>query len=334
MTTQERQPSENTTRKKSLEAEHALEEKSLEVVKTVEKDLKPVEQLLIKCKDDWIHHLAQALSFSLLTGLMPIAVLLLAVVHLVLGNVDARTQRMFTGHLEGIIPPPLSSPIGEVVGKGFDTLSHTSGIAVFFTLLLAILFGQMLFSLMESCFDVIYHLPPRPFVRRHLVAIAMLLLFVTLTPIIVLTSAAPMFLISLWHNVPAPSTPDSSLIFRVASIAGSIIFSLILFQAIYVLIPHRHVTLQTLGRHIHHSWRGALVSTAFMQLGLQLFPLYATLFLSNYIGQVGFVLILLLFFYLLTLVLLLGAEVNAFFAEGIHVPKSDLITQASRGGYE
>jgi Diacylglycerol kinase catalytic domain len=115
----------------------------------------------------------------------------------------------------------------------------------------------------------------------------MLLLFVTLTPIVVLTSAAPMFLLSLWHNVPAASTPDSSLIFRVASIAGSIIFSLILFQAIYVLIPHRHVTLQTLGRHIHHSWRGALVSTAFMQLGLQLFPLYATLFLSNYIGQVG-----------------------------------------------
>jgi hypothetical protein len=159
MTTQERQPSENTTWEKSLEAEHPLEEKSLEVVQNVVRDLKPVEQLLIKCKDDWIHHLAQALSFSLLSGLMPIAVLLLVVVHPVLGNLDTRTQRMLTGHLEGIIPPPLSSPVGEVVGKAFDTLSHASGIAVFFTLLLAVLFGQMLFSLMESCFDVIYHLP-------------------------------------------------------------------------------------------------------------------------------------------------------------------------------
>jgi uncharacterized BrkB/YihY/UPF0761 family membrane protein len=101
-----------------------------------------------------------------------------------------------------------------------------------------------------------------------------------------------------------------------------------------VLVPHRHIRFQTLGRHIRNSWRGTLVSTIAMQLGSFLFPISATLFMSNYIGQVGFVLILLLFFYLFTLILLVGAEVNAFFAEGIHVPKSDLITQASKGGYE
>ena len=71
-----------------------------------------------------------------------------------------------------------------------------------------------------------------------------------------------------------------------------------------------------------------------MELGLFLFSIYVASFLSSYIGQVGFVLILLLFFYLFTLILLLGAEVNAFFAEGIRVPKSDLITQASKGGYQ
>ena len=70
-----------------------------------------------------------------------------------------------------------------------------------------------------------------------------------------------------------------------------------------------------------------------MQLFLVLFPIYATLFLNNYIGQVGFVLILLLFFYIFMLILLLGAEINAFFAEGIRVPQSDLITEASREGY-
>ena len=70
-----------------------------------------------------------------------------------------------------------------------------------------------------------------------------------------------------------------------------------------------------------------------MQLFLVLFPIYTTLFLNNYIGQVGFVLILLLFFYIFMLILLLGAEINAFFAEGIRVPQSDLITEASREGY-
>ena len=329
MTTQEYQPTGETMQEKTLEVVQIVEEKTLETVLIVEKDVKPYEQLLIKCKDDWIHHLAQALSFSLLTNLVAIAILLLAIVHVIQVNLDKQAQQMLTGGLESIIPQPLSLPVGDVVNKAFDTLSHASAIAVFFIILPAILFGSFLFSLMESCFDVIYHLPPRPFVRRHLVAIVMLLLFAVLTPIIILASAAPSFILSLLNVVP-----PGHVVFRLASIAGSTIFSLILFQTIYVLVPYRHVTFQTLGRHIHNSWRGTLVSTVAMQLGLQLFPLYANSFLNSYIGQVGFVVIMLLFFYLFALVLLLGAEVNAFYAEGIHVPKSDLITQASNGGYE
>ena len=329
MTTQEHQPTRETMQEKTLEVVHIIEEKSVETVLIVEKDVKPYEQLLIKCKDDWIHHLAQALSFSLLTNLVAIAILLLAIVHVIQVNLDKQAQQMLTGGLESIIPQPLSLPVGDVVNKAFDTLSHASAIAVLFIILPAILFGSFLFSLMESCFDVIYHLPPRPFVRRHLVAIVMLLLFAVLTPIIILASAAPSFILSLLNVVP-----PGHVVFRLASIAGSTIFSLILFQTIYVLVPYRHVTFQTLGRHIHNSWRGTLVSTVAMQLGLQLFPIYANSFLNSYIGQVGFVVIMLLFFYLFALVLLMGAEVNAFYAEGIHVPKSDLITQASNGGYE
>src|SRR5437763_7628789 len=190
MTTQEHQPTRETMQEKTLEVVHIIEEKSVETVLIVEKDVKPYEQLLIKCKDDWIHHLAQALAFSFLTTLASIATLL-SIFALLLRNLDTQAQHMLTVGLESIFPPPLSSPVGEVFSKAYDTLSHASGIGVFFTLLVAILFGQMLFSLMESCFDVIYHLAPRPFLRRHLVAILMLLLFFALTPIIVLASAAP-----------------------------------------------------------------------------------------------------------------------------------------------
>jgi uncharacterized BrkB/YihY/UPF0761 family membrane protein len=66
----------------------------------------------------------------------------------------------------------------------------------------------------------------------------------------------------------------------------------------------------------------ALVATIALRLCLQLLPLYTTFFLSSYIGQLGFVLILLVYFYLFTLILLLGAE-------GVYAPESDLITQAS-----
>src|SRR5438105_4460606 len=121
-------------RQKSLQVVHTIEEESLEVVYTVEKDVKPYEQLLIKCKEDWIHHLAQALAFSFLTTLASIATLL-SIFALLLRNLDTQAQHMLTAGLASIFPPPLASPVGEVFSKAYDTLSHASGIAVFFTLL-------------------------------------------------------------------------------------------------------------------------------------------------------------------------------------------------------
>jgi len=186
---------------------------------------------------------------------------------------------------------------------------------------------------MEACFDVIFHLPPRPFLRKHIVALVMLFLYTALAPIIIVASAAPTLILSLMHIIPPGNIPDSNLIYRLASIVGSIILSLFLFEAIYVVVPHRHISPHSIGRHIRNSWQGTLVATIALQLLLQLFPIYARSELSSYIGQLGFVLILLFYFYLFTLILLFGAEINAFFAEGIHVPQNDLITQASKDGY-
>jgi YihY family inner membrane protein len=322
MTTREPQPSKDTIRKKSLERVHV-----------VEKKVTPFEELFIKCKDDWIHHLAQALAFSLLTTLVPIAIVLISIFSRILGTFDTQTQDIFTGRLDAIIPPPLSSQAIQVFSKVYDTLSHSPGIVIVFTFLLYILLGSFLFSLMEACFDVIFHLPPRPFLRKHIVALVMLFLYTALAPIIIVASAAPTLILSLMYIIPPGNIPDSNLIYRLASIVGSIILSLFLFEAIYVVVPHRHISPHSIGRHIRNSWQGTLVATIALQLLLQLFPIYARSELSSYIGQLGFVLILLFYFYLFTLILLFGAEINAFFAEGIHVPQNDLITQASKDGY-
>jgi len=309
-------------------------EKTVEVVLVVEKRARLLELLLLKCKDDWIHHLAQALAFSLLTTLVPIAILLLTLFNWILAALDTPTQQVLSGQLDAIIPEPLSAQATQLFHNAFDTFSRGSGVAALvFAFLLYTWLGSLLFSLMESCFDVIYHLPPRPFVRRHIIAIGMLFLYIALAPLIIIASAAPTLILSLLHAAPSGGISESSFIFNITTIVGSVLLSLILFQAIYVVVPHRHVTPSTLGRHIRNSWHGTLVATITWQLLLRLFPVYASHFMSSYIGQVGFVLVLLLYFYLFTLILLFGAEVNAFFAEGIHVPQNDLITQASKDGY-
>jgi len=322
MTTQEPQPSTDT-----------IHGKSLAKVQAVEKKMKPYEELFIKCKDDWIHHLAQALAFSLLTTLVPIAIVLLSTFGRILGMLDVQTQQIFSRSLDTIMPQQLSSQATQVFSKAYDALSHDPTVVVVFLFLFYVLFGSFLFSLMESCFDVIFHLPPRPFLRRHIVAVGMLFLYTVLAPIIIVASAAPMLILSLLHVIPPGNIPDSNLIYRLATIGGSIILSLFLFQAIYVVVPSRHISMRTIGHHIRNSWQGALVATIALQLLLQLFQPYAALFLNSYIGQLGFVLILLLYFYFFTLILLFGAEINAFFAEGIRVPQNDLITQASKDDY-
>src|SRR5438270_6284871 len=178
-----------------------MRDKSLEAALVVEKDIKPLEKLFIKCKEDWIHHLAQALSFSLLTILVPITVLLLVTFSAILWWLDAPTQHLLTIRLESIMPAPFSAPAMEMFSKAFDAYSHASILEKFIIVALSILFGSFFFSLLELCFDVIYHLQPRPMLRRHIVAIGMLFLFIALTSILIVASVAPTIFLTLLFPV-------------------------------------------------------------------------------------------------------------------------------------
>jgi uncharacterized BrkB/YihY/UPF0761 family membrane protein/membrane-associated phospholipid phosphatase len=310
-----------------------MHEKSLETVRSVEKKVKPSEQLLLKCKEDWIVHLAQALAFSFLMTLVSLAYILLPIYSAILGNMSTQMQLLFTVRLQELFPSPLSTQVTQVFSKALDIFSQASPLAKLGTLLLAVLLGSNLFSLMEACFDVIYHLPPRPFLRRHIVALGMLGIFVVFEPIIILAAIAPTLILSLAHVLPPGNISDSNLIYQIASFVGGIILSLILFQAIYVLVPSRHIRFQTIGLHIRNSWRGTLIAAGVLQLSFLIFRIYTSSSLSYYIGDLGFILIMLIYFYLFTLILLFGAEINAFFAEGIRVPRNDLITQASKDDF-
>lgn len=317
-------------RGKSLGAVHTVEEKSLETVQVVEKEVTPFEQLLVKCKEDWIHHLAQALAFSYITAWVSGAILVVGIFGLILGKFDTQLRQMLTTNLGPGTPSQLTAFFDQGIGQALDVFTRSSPIAIGLTLVLAVLVASLFFSLLESCFDVIYHLPPRPFLRRHLVAIVMLFLYLVPVTIGIGVAEAPRLFLSLLHLVQPADTPRSNLTLSIAGYVASILISLLGFEFIYVMIPHRHITLRTLGRHIRHSWRGAVLATVATQLFLLVFPLFTLHFLGSYIGQVAFAAILLLYFYLTTLILLFGAEVNAFFAEGIHLPKYDLVTQASR----
>ncbi len=279
-----------------------------------------------KIQNDWVAHLAQALAFSLLTALVPIAIFLLGIFGVFLGSLDKSASQKFTDHLTTALKgSPLSS--GDVIHSALDKLQSSSGLLIFVAIVVAIIFGSRLFSLMEMCFDVIYRLQPRSFVQKNLIAIGMLILFTILIPFLILASTVPGLVLSILQNA---AIGGNNTVTNIFGVIASLIVAFLLFEVFYVFIPNRAENVQSVAHRFKTSWKGAAVAAIVLQLMLQFFPLYTRYFTKGYVGQVGLVLAVVAFFYLFALIILLGAEVNAFYEEGVQPTASDLISRASR----
>jgi hypothetical protein len=145
----------------------------------------------------------------------------------------------------------------------------------------------------------------------------------------VFASAVPSFILNFLGQNPVlsalpfvKSVVSNPAIIYIAGIAGGLIAAFLLFEAIYFVVPNQHISWR-------NSWKGAVVAAVAMTVFLNLFPLYIQYFLKNYAGQIGFAVILLLFFYYFAVILMIGAEVNAFFFEGVHPLPNDLATFVS-----
>src|SRR5439155_12698630 len=97
--------------------------------------------------------------------------------------------------------------------------------------------------------------------------------------------------------------------FDLLTIFCGLLATWILIEIMYLVVPNQHISFRD-------SWFGALLAAIATQAYLQLFPFYATHFLSGYTGTVGFAIIFIFFFYFFAVILLGGAEVNAFYGQG------------------
>ncbi len=279
-----------------------------------------------KIQNDWATHLAQALAFSLLTALIPIMVLLLGIFGVFLGSLDKSASNKLVGNISKALQgSPLSSQ--DVLTSAFHKLSSSSGLLIFIAIVVALIVGSRLFVLMEMCFDIIYRLQPRPSLQKNVIAVVMLILFMILIPFLVLASTVPDTVLAILQNTPIGANNAVTTIFGILS---SLIVAFLLFETFYVFIPNRAQNAKSIIHRFTTSWKGAAVAAVVLELMLLFFPTYTRLFTKGYVGQVGLVLAVVAFFYLFALIILLGAEVNAFFEEGVRPASSDLISRASR----
>lgn len=270
----------------------------------------------IKFNNDWSWPNSAGLAYSLLLSMFPLVIVVFALLGLFVRGLDPIEYNNLVTQIVTIFPEVTSSQ--NIIELALRQLAQQSGVLGLVAVVLAIFNGSRLFLLVEGALDIIYHVPPRNIVAQNIMAVSMVLLFVILFPVMVIASSLPALVVSLLKRTPLAYVPGSGLLFGLSGVFGSLIASYILFQIIYIVVPNQRVSFRK-------SWVGAVVAAVLLELYLVLFPLYVSYFLRIFAGALG-LLILLIFFYYFALILFLGAEVNAFFAEGVRETPYDLVT--------
>ena len=287
------------------------------ILKTLDKKTKHLQSFYAKFNNDWSWNNAAGLAFNLIMSIFPLVIALLGIIGLFLKGLDpAAYQDLTTNKLPRLFPAITSSQ--NIIQPALRQLTKDSGILLIFAIVVSIFNGSRLFLFLQGCFDLIYHVRPRSVIAQNALAVAMVLLFVVLVPIIVLASSLPAVVFALLQKTPMSQLPGQELLLSVSGIVSGLIGAYILFQVIYMAVPNQRISFRK-------SWRGAVVAAVLLELYLVLFPLYVTTFLGSFASAVG-ILILLIFFYYFAIILFLGAEVNAFFAEGVRSTPYDVPT--------
>ncbi|HEY7417454.1 MAG TPA: YihY/virulence factor BrkB family protein [Ktedonobacteraceae bacterium] len=307
------------------EGEHK-QSKPTEVVQTVEKGIQPATTFFTKFNNDWVMNFSAGLAFNILTAIVPIVVAIVSIAGLVVGSLDPAARTRLISSISKIFPSTLSSNGQNVLAPALVSLSKNAGLLGIIAVLLALFGGSRLFVTLEGYFDVIYHTRPRNVVRQNIMALIMMLVFIVLVPMMVFAGSGPALVLSLLKATPLAHVPGFNLLFGLGGLFAGIICAWIFFLVIYIVVPNQRISFR-------NSWLGALVAAVLVQLYLTLFPFYVTHFLNNYTGAAGatgFAIILLFFLYYFAVILLLGAEINSYFAERIQATPESIPAMTHR----
>jgi membrane protein len=279
------------------------------VVKTGVKGFKSIMGFIDKFNYDWVLSLASGLAFNLMVATIPFLIAILALAGFIFGGLNPTIQEELVQSIQQIFPPPI--PSQEVVGLALNTLNNSAGALGLIAIVMAIVGGSGLFVAMEGQCDIIYQIRTRNIIRQYIMAFGMLLVFVILAPFMLFANSLPSVLHSFAQKTALSQTQivSSGIGLEILTIFVGFIATWILIEIMYLVVPNQHISFR-------ESWFGALLAAIATQAYLQLFPFYVTHFLSGYTGTVGFAIIFIFFFYFFAVILLGGAEINAFYAQG------------------
>ncbi|MGI9146969.1 MAG: YhjD/YihY/BrkB family envelope integrity protein [Chloroflexota bacterium] len=273
-------------------------------------------QLLKKVMDDRAPNLAVLLAWGTLNTLFPLVLGILAIAGFVLR--DPQRLDQLTGTLFAVLPQEAATALTTIL----TTTRGSAGAASVVSILLLLFSGSNFFANMEMVFDIVYHVPDRNIVMQRVLAVVMLLI---VTALLLISTTAYGFG-NLVGSLPI-GLPVGPVLGRILGWSISIVSAIVMFLLLYKILPNKS-----------QGWKqtlpGALAAAVLFFIILQVFPLYMAIFGKGFQAYAAFGVFLLLMFwlYLLGLVLVVGAELNAFLEEpGRSTALAEATSKAEKG---
>jgi len=243
--------------------------------------------------------LSAMVAYNLMLAVFPFALLVLFVFGQVLriegveSSVLADLQRLF--------PNTEQQTLTDVLNR-IESNSTTIGIAAFAG---SLWIGASFWGAMDTAFCRIYHVECRSWVEQKRFSFAMLVVVLLFIAASIFAPAIESGVLSSTDHLPL-GLSDIKLIDTVIVLAAALLVTFGICAVIYWAVPKGHMPWRAV-------WPGALFVTVSAGLANWLFPIYLSNVssLSQFGSTLGFILIALLWFYVLSLALMVGAVINS-----------------------
>jgi YihY family inner membrane protein len=268
--------------------------------------------------------LSAMVAYNLMLAVFPFALLVLFVFGQVLkiGGVEAGVL----DDLQRLFPNVEQATLSDVLDR-IEANSTTIGIAAF---LGSLWIGASFWGAMDTAFCRIYHVECRGWIEQKRFSFAMLAVVLLFIAASIFLPTIESTLISSTDRLPL-GLSDIKVIDTFLLLGAAILTTFLVCCVIFWAVPKGHMPWRAV-------WPGAAFVTISASLANWLFPIYLSRVssLSHLGSTLGFILIALLWFYLLSLALLAGAVINSLrheyhetgempYAEGLEAVKTEQV---------
>jgi membrane protein len=239
------------------------------------------------------------LAYNMLLGVIPVALLALFVAGQVLSSHSIQVSVL--GDLREVFPGTTQDTLNDLLSQVKNSTTSTGVLALIASLWL----GSSFWGAMDTAFARIYGCSSRPWLEQKRFALGMLgvvLLFMIAT---VIVPTAQSFLKAGTDALPFDLAHVTAVVYAI-SLAVSVVILFGCLALIYSRVPNRDLPWRAV-------WPGALGATLAIVIVDISFPLYLTNIstIARFGTTIVFILIVLAWFYVLAVIILAGAVINA-----------------------